>query len=297
MAMGAFLFVDDHKEREMINGKYSYRIRPRNETEVERFRAFLERHGALERALQHVELKPRLYEVSFDLDVRYLEMVGWCSHTFYPANREFVEDLDGFIAWYEGQGERAPKKNDLVGLVIDKGDEAELLRICKRYAIDTPYPGIFEDGKYHPMWALNAKGIGLAGTEVMRRLRKVLHGLGELADYLSSLGNGPTPAYEPQGQPIVVRAENEDELHAIIAALRRDFGFRCDRPIAEGGIKGPFAGGCPWIFANVEGRSYWVGKAGVCYYRPVFNRWIKPEDFLTILRIVYGSKKIEEGRP
>jgi len=47
MAMGAFLFVDDHKEREMINGKYSYRIRPRNETEVERFRAFLERHGAL----------------------------------------------------------------------------------------------------------------------------------------------------------------------------------------------------------------------------------------------------------
>ena len=278
----------------MINGKYSYRIRPKDENEVEHFKVFLERHGALEEALKHVTLMPTLYEVSFDLEVRYLNLTGWCSHVHHPSNQKYVGNVDGFIDWYEGEGTEAPEKKALVGLTIDKGEQEELFKICKRFAIPITHPELFEDGKFHPKWALSAVGIGLIDADAKKRLRKMLYGLYELTHYLLSLGSGPTPDYKPQGQPIVVRAESDEELQALISILSRDYDFRGNRPIREGGPKGPFGGSCPWIFANVEGRSFWRGKAGICYARPVFNRWIKPEDFLAILKIVYRSKKISE---
>ena len=98
--------------------------------------------------------------------------------------------------------------------------------------------------------------------------------------------------YRAQGQPIVVRAENSEELHKFIRVLVEKYDFSGKRPIIENGIEGDMGGCCPWIFANVEGRSFRTGRAGICFAKPVFNRWIKPNDFLTILDIVYGSKKI-----
>ena len=98
--------------------------------------------------------------------------------------------------------------------------------------------------------------------------------------------------YRAQGQPIVVRAENSEELHKFIRVLVEKYDFSGKRPIIENGIEGDMGGCCPWIFANVEGHSYRAGRAGICFAKPVFNRWIRPKDFLTILDIVYGSKKI-----
>ena len=99
--------------------------------------------------------------------------------------------------------------------------------------------------------------------------------------------------YRPQGQPMVVRAENNEELHNLIKVLVEKYDFSGRSALTEGGVIGDVGGCCPWIFANVEGRSFRIGRAGICFAKPVFNRWIKPNDFLTILDIVYGSKKID----
>ena len=106
-----------------------------------------------------------------------------------------------------------------------------------------------------------------------------------------------TQEYCAQGQPIVVRANNSEELSELIETLVKEYDFSGRRPIAEKGIVGDKGGCCPWIFANVEGRSYRIGRAGICFAKPVFNRWIKPNDFLTILNIVYGSRKIDSKLP
>ncbi len=100
--------------------------------------------------------------------------------------------------------------------------------------------------------------------------------------------------YQAQGQPILVRAENNEELHKLINVLVNKYDFSGRRAITEGGIEGDMGGCCPWIFVNVEGRSYRIGKAGICFAKPVLNRWIKPKDFLTILDIVYRSEKIDK---
>ena len=279
----------------MINGKYSYRIHLKDASEVRRFEDFLKRHHALLAALEHVELKPRLYEVSFDLEVRYLELVGYCSHVFYPAKCEFVDDLNGFIAYYEGENKSSSRKEELVGLVIAKDETAKLLQICKRYAIPTPYPDIFEDGKFHPLWAISNKGIGLVGTEVMRRLRKVLHGLDELDAYLSSLGNGPTPSYLAQGNPIFIRAESKEQLNSFIALLRREHDFRPDESAQES--ERLVSNKRPCIYVNVEGHSYGAMKEGARDLCPAFNRYISPEDFLALISVLYQSEKIDKSKP
>ncbi len=78
------------------------------------------------------------------------------------------------------------EKQQLIGLVIEAGEKNKLRDICLKYGIPVAFPEVFEDGKFHPMWGLSEDGIGLLGTEVMRRLPKVLHGVDELIEYLDS---------------------------------------------------------------------------------------------------------------
>ena len=103
--------------------------------------------------------------------------------------------------------------------------------------------------------------------------------------------------YRAQGQPIVVRAENSEELHKFIRVLVEKYDFSGKRALTEGGVTSDIGGCCPWIFANVEGRSFRIGRAGICFAKPVFNRWLTIENFLTILNIVYGSDKIDKTLP
>ena len=103
--------------------------------------------------------------------------------------------------------------------------------------------------------------------------------------------------YQAQGQPLVVRAQNKEELHNLIKILVEKYDFSGTRALTEGGVTGDMGGCCPWIFANVEGRSFRTGRAGICFAKPVFNRWIKPNDFMAILDIVYGSERIDKELP
>ena len=88
----------------MIDGKYSYRLFLHGLEEVEKFRNFIIRNNGDESILKEGFLKPnQLYEISIDLKCRYLHLVGYCSHIGYPANKRFVNDLDGFVFWYENE--------------------------------------------------------------------------------------------------------------------------------------------------------------------------------------------------
>ena len=88
----------------MIDGKYSYRLFLGSDEEVETFKDFLKRNNGDGAALKKGFLKPnQLYEVSVDLKCRYLHLVGYCGHIGYPASSKFVNDLNGFIFWYENE--------------------------------------------------------------------------------------------------------------------------------------------------------------------------------------------------
>ena len=288
MTMGAFLFIDEkHKEEAKM---------------LKTEKGFLSAYftNGLSKTHEVISLHPELGPYVHRCQAGshcHVSINGFPVRSkasrLIPGDTLRVQEFDAFYA----QAMQEDGDPEFVGLVIKDGEKERLREVCERYAIPIPYPKLFIDGKEYHLWVVSTEGIGLAGTIVMRNLPKVLHGIGQLTVWLESLGSGKTPDYAPQGQPIVVRAKDDKELSALIATLRRDYGFRSERPIREGGCKGPQAGSCPWIFANVEGHSYWRGKAGICYARPVFNRWVSPRDFLAILDIVYGSAKIESGRP
>lgn len=106
-----------------------------------------------------------------------------------------------------------------------------------------------------------------------------------------------TEKYCPQGQPIVVRGKDIYEIQELIELLVNKYDFSSKRPIKEGEASCGKGGCCPWLFVNVEGRSFIRGRAGICFAKPAFNRWLSVEGFLTILDIVYGSEKIDKELP
>ena len=103
-----------------------------------------------------------------------------------------------------------------------------------------------------------------------------------------------TKKYSAQGQPIVVRGKSICEIQELVDLLVNKYDFSAKRPITEGGHFNDRGGSCPWLFVNVEGRSFRIGRAGICFAKPVFNRWLTVEGFLDILDIVYGSEKIDK---
>jgi len=84
-------------------------------------------------------------------------------------------------------------KDYLVGVVVDEGEIEELRNICRLYCIKVN-ERLFEDGAVHYLWALGgdefggmARNLGLVGTQVMRNLKTVLHGIEELKDYMDAV--------------------------------------------------------------------------------------------------------------
>ena len=92
----------------------------------------------------------------------------------------------------------------LVGLVLGKDEVKELSSICHLYCIEVN-PSLLNDKRPHYLWGLGddancgkARVLGLLGTEVMRRLPFILHGIEELREYLEAVitwkrrNGGPT---------------------------------------------------------------------------------------------------------
>ena len=101
--------------------------------------------------------------------------------------------------------------------------------------------------------------------------------------------------YTVQGGPLVVRADSAKELKWLIGVLVNRYDFSSHKPISENSNVIPKGGSCPWLFVNVEGRSFVRGKVGISFAKPVFNRWLRVKDFLAILDIVYASDKINNN--
>ena len=83
------------------------------------------------------------------------------------------------------------RKIEHYGLVLNEKETKKLKELCTRYNIPITFPELFnEDEPYHPMWTFSRKGIGLAGTAVMRCFSekgiKIFHGVDELEVFLKA---------------------------------------------------------------------------------------------------------------
>ena len=79
-------------------------------------------------------------------------------------------------------------EDQLIGLVLEPKERDGFAALCKRYGIPLLYPRLFK-GKPHHLWGISKRGVGLLGTEIMRRLPKICHGLAEAEEYLKNLAN------------------------------------------------------------------------------------------------------------
>ena len=77
------------------------------------------------------------------------------------------------------------KNETHVGVVLDVNEIQGLKALCQEFGVPILYPKAFE-GNPHCLWGISQNGVGLLGTEVMRRTTHILHGLSEVRNYLSS---------------------------------------------------------------------------------------------------------------
>ncbi len=80
-------------------------------------------------------------------------------------------------------------QKEIIGLVLKSGEREEVKRlfeICHEFNIPILYDELLDDGCIHYLWGFNDDGVGLLGTEVMRRLKTILHGLDEFYAYLDN---------------------------------------------------------------------------------------------------------------
>lgn len=77
-----------------------------------------------------------------------------------------------------------------LGLIINKNEKAELLRVCIDNNIYINYTESFTDGLEHYLWVITKSGIGLVGPIIMRNLKEtnhlIIHGVNEFENYLLS---------------------------------------------------------------------------------------------------------------
>ena len=77
----------------------------------------------------------------------------------------------------------------IFGLVLNEGENGDLLKLCIKEGIPITYPELFE-GKQQYLWALNIDGIGGAGTHVMRVFSssgvRIIHGVKELEEFFKT---------------------------------------------------------------------------------------------------------------
>ena len=79
-------------------------------------------------------------------------------------------------------------EDQMIGFVLEPNERNGFAALCKRYDIPILYPRLFK-GKPHRLWGISKRGVGLLGTEVMRRLKKICHGLAEAEEYMKNLAN------------------------------------------------------------------------------------------------------------
>ena len=82
------------------------------------------------------------------------------------------------------------EKNELYGLLLNKGERDELYNLCVEFNIPILYPNLFsKDEPHHYLWGFNQDGIALLGTYIMRDLSKknrVFHNIKEMKNFLKT---------------------------------------------------------------------------------------------------------------
>ena len=105
----------------------------------------------------------------------------------------------------------------ILGIVIDPKEKEKLKELALKYSLQFE-ESLFEDNLPHSLWGLCENRLALLGTEVMRRLPKIIHGTEQLSRYLWArefekilLENGFKLDYSKAGQTSVSFVSRKEE--------------------------------------------------------------------------------------